>query len=113
MNAPPPTKVIIPFNTKLRMSASDFSRLAAQRYPINNRDDYHHIMNQRGDYIAALHQCKSQPAYYLQTPWGIFPASSEPLMPEDTKGWTTVRGSRKTKKRRSSDRVEVDNYDDY
>jgi hypothetical protein len=101
------------------MSTSlNFERMAKQRYPFINGHNEHNLqmVQMRTDYIAALYDCKIRPAYSVISPWGEFVCSSEPLMPDDTKGWQTVRshGRSSGKKRQSrAPQQDMDEYEDY
>lgn len=114
--------------------SSNFEMMAKQRYPFtgdssargqalstafSGSDNEHNLrMAQlRTDYIAALRECKSRPAFTLITPWGEFFCTSEPLMPDDTRGWQTVRSHGRTSGKKRSSRTAVrrdmDDYEDY
>jgi hypothetical protein len=85
-------------------SISSFDRLAAARYPYSG--DYNHDVHQdqlRQDYIKALWQCKTSPAYYVTSPWGEFTAHCEPLTIDDIHGWQKVTSRRKIHRARTPD----------
>ena len=90
-----------------------FEKMAKQRYPFTNDNQHNLRMAQlRTEYVSALHECKARPAYTLITNWGEFYCASEPLMPDDTRGWQTVKRNSRGKKR-SSRAHNMDDYDDY
>jgi hypothetical protein len=65
-------------------SSNNVSAMAAARYPNN--------FTLRQDYARALEECRTNPAYYVRLPSGdMYPCHCEPFMPDDTKGWTTVK----------------------
>lgn len=77
-------------------SSTEFDRLAAARYPFNgNRDHDIYQREMRRDYIAALWQCKTTPAYYIDNQLGRFSAHCEPWMSDDNKGWVKVSGKKR------------------
>ena len=87
-----------------------FTLLAQQRYPFTEDREHNQYMSQmRAEYIAALRECKAQPAYTLITPWCEYPCASEPLMSDDTKGWIKVKYTRQKKRRQRN----IDDYNDY
>jgi hypothetical protein len=81
-----------------RMSSlSHFESLAATRYPLTSKDRSHVAgqLNLREEYVLRLVECKTSPAYYSKGPTGeINQCVSQPFMPDDTKGWQTVKGTR-------------------
>jgi hypothetical protein len=96
------------------MSSSAFEKMAKQRYPFTNDNQHNLRMAQlRTDYISALYECKARPAYSILSNCGEFYCSSEPLMPDDTKGWQTVKSDGRTGKKRTSRAHNIDDYDDY
>ena len=74
--------------------------LAMIRYPTNAR--------LRADYIHALKECKTNPAYQVRMPNGLddYPCHCEPFMEDDTKGWTTVKRKIRVKKILSEEELE-------
>jgi len=87
-----------------------FDKMAKERYPFtNDREHNQHMTQMRSEYIAALRECKTRPAYSLITPWIEYPCASEPLMSDDTKGWTKVSYTRQKKRRARN----IDDYNDY
>jgi hypothetical protein len=66
--------------------SSNFESLALARYPGNENKE------RRKDYIRALQECQTNPAYSMMTPMGIYlPCTCEPYMEDDTKGWQRVK----------------------
>ena len=66
--------------------SSNFNMLASARYPLASQ------RRQREEYARALEECKTRPAYYAILSTGDhWPCTSEPFMPDDSKGWTTVK----------------------
>lgn len=97
--------------------STNFETMAKQRYPFTNDNQHNlHMVQLRTDYVAALYECKARPAYTIISPWGEFFCKTEPLMPDDTKGWQTVKAhGRQTNKKRPSRALQQDmsDYDDY
>jgi hypothetical protein len=62
---------------------SNFEQRAARRYP-NSKE-----MQSR--YIDALVDCKLNPAYYTETPFGRYPCNCRPYMEDDVKEWQVVK----------------------
>jgi hypothetical protein len=73
--------------------------LATMRYPTDYR--------LRKEYIRALEECKSNPAYYIILPTGDhWSCSSVPFMEDDIKGWTKVKRKIHVKKVLSEEELE-------
>lgn len=84
-------------------SSSNFSSLAAARYPFPSQ------MQLREDYIHRLQQCRVAPAYHAMLPTGDqWPCHCEPLMEDDTKGWTTVKRKIRVKRVKSEEQLEYE-----
>lgn len=96
-------------------SSSDFYLLAEERYPFTfDNEANQKIAQTRHEYVAALRECKTQPAYYVITPVGNLPCSSVPYMPDDTNGWQRVKAhGRGNKKNRPSKQRNLDDYEDF
>jgi hypothetical protein len=94
---------------------SSFETMAKQRYPFINGNNEHNLkmVQMRTDYVAALYDCKTRPAYRVISPWGEFVCSSEPLMPDDTKGWQTVRSHGRSSGKKRQPRALQQNMDEY
>lgn len=79
----------------VKMSSSTFSTMASARYPINDSMSFSERDAQRErqlDYIFALGECKTNPAYQVRLPSGdMWPCHCEPLMDDDMKGWQVVK----------------------
>ncbi len=72
--------------------SSTFESLAIARYPLNSGDSLRQVTERRKDYIHALQECKTNPAYSIALPiGGTHPCLSEPWMEDDTKGWQKTR----------------------
>jgi hypothetical protein len=56
----------------------------ARMQPMNNTEE------RISEYTIALMECRTNPAYFAQTPIGELPATCEPLMSWDSRGWTTI-----------------------
>jgi hypothetical protein len=74
-------------------------------------------MNSRTDYQMALLDCKTNPAYFVKIPTGdLLPTPCQPFMPDDVKGWITVRRRvRKVKVKKAIDleaEADLDNWED-
>ena len=66
--------------------SSNFESLALARYPGNENKE------RRKDYIRALQECQTSPAYSAMTSGGFYiPCHSEPYMDDDSKGWQRVK----------------------
>jgi hypothetical protein len=95
--------------------SSDFEGLAAHRYPLThpeNSEEGRRTADMRKQYIAALIDCKKNPAYMSMLPTGVYyPCYCEPLMPDDTKGWRRVKA--RTNGRRTPKEPNMDNYEDF
>ena len=98
-------------------SSSNFEKMAKERYPFTGDNQHNLRMAQlRTEYVAALYECKARPAYILHSPWGQFYCASEPLMPDDTRGWQTVKAHGRSGKKRSGRTAvqrDMDDYEDY
>ena len=93
---PPRHKVVRP----IKMSSSNFASLALQRYPSN--------FKMQADYIHRLEACARSPAYHVLSPIGEIPCSSQPLMEDDTKGWTTIKRKIHVKKVKSDEQLDYE-----
>ena len=83
--------------------SSNFEMLASTRYPLASQ------RRLREDYLHALKQCKSNPAYYIELPTGDhYPVTSYPLMEDDTKGWTTVKRKIRVKRIKTEEELEYE-----
>lgn len=84
--------------------------MAELRYPINdsmNNNERYQQKERREDYIFALRECKTNPAYQVRLPSGdMWPCHCEPLMDDDTKGWRVV--NRKVRVRKTFTDEELD-----
>ena len=82
----------------------------ARMQPMNNTEE------RRKEYALALMECRRNPAYYAQTPMGELPATCEPLMSWDSRGWTTITKRVRVKKVKTVIDLEndskLDNWDD-
>ena len=91
--------------------------MAKERYPFTGDNQHNLRMAQlRTDYVAALYECKTRPAFTIISPWGEFFCASEPLMPDDTRGWQTVKSHGRTsgkKRTYRSQQRDMSDYDDY
>jgi hypothetical protein len=96
-------------------SSTEFYLLAEERYPFTfDNETNQKIAQTRRDYVAALRECKTQPAYYAITPVGNLPCSSVPFMPDDTAGWQRVKAhGRSSKKNRAAKQRNLDDYEDF
>jgi len=76
-------------------SSNNFNIMAEARYPITSDMSFTERDAQRErqlDYIFALGECKTNPAYQVRLPGGdMWPCRCEPLMEDDTKGWQVVK----------------------
>ena len=84
--------------------------LASARYPVTSSmypEQRARNLRLRADYIHALDECKSNPAYYVILPTGDnHPVSSYPLMEDDTKGWTTIKRKIHVKRIKTEEELE-------
>lgn len=82
----------------------------ARMQPMNNTEE------RRKEYALALMDCRINPAYYAQTPMGELPATCEPLMSWDSRGWTTITKRVRVKKVKTvmdlEEESKLDNWDD-
>ena len=82
----------------------------ARMQPMNNTEE------RRKEYAQALMECRITPAYYALTPIGEVPATCEPLMTWDSRGWTTITKRVKVKKVKTiadlEDESKLENWDD-
>jgi hypothetical protein len=77
--------------------------LALARYPLSSQ------RRQREDYIHALEECRVSPAYYVILPTGDnWPCSSVPFMPDDSKGWTTVKRKIRVKRIKTDEELDYE-----
>ena len=77
--------------------------LATTRYPLPSQ------RRLRDDYIHALEQCRTNPAYQVILPTGDhYPVSSYPLMEDDIKGWTTIKRKIRVKRIRTEEELEYE-----
>lgn len=78
--------------------------LASARYPLESQ----RVL--REDYIHLLQQCKSSPAYFARMPNGLddYPAHCEPYMPDDNKGWITVKRKIRVKRIKSNEQLDYE-----
>lgn len=84
-------------------NSSNFEMLAFARYPLQSQRRI------REDYIHALEQCRVSPAYHVVLPTGDrYPAHCEPLMEDDSKGWTTIRRKLRVKRIKSDAELEYE-----
>lgn len=66
--------------------SSNFEALALARYPGNENKE------RRKEYVRALQECKTNPAYSILAPGGVYlPCYCEPYMEDDTRGWQRVK----------------------
>lgn len=69
--------------------------MAAARYPINYNAPVSVQRQQeqkQREYLRALDDCRRAPAYHIRLPSGdMHPCHCEPFMPDDVKGWTTIK----------------------
>ena len=76
-------------------SSNNFNTMAEARYPITSDMSFSERDAQRErqlDYIFALGECKTNPAYQVRLPSGdMWPCHCEPLMDDDMKGWQVVK----------------------
>lgn len=86
------------------MSSSNFAMLASARYPLESQ----RVL--REDYIHLLQQCKSNPAYFARMPNGLddYPAHCEPYMPDDNKGWITIKRKIRVKRIKSNEQLDYE-----
>ena len=97
-----------------------FSTMAASRYPVNDNmspSERHAQLERREDYIFALNECKTSPAYYILLPSGDhWPCHCDPLMEDDTKGWRVVKRAIRVKRAMSNEELDAEentnNWDD-
>jgi len=86
--------------------------MAEIRYPIYDSmsfNERHQQMERREDYIFALQECKTNPAYQVRLPGGdMWPCRCEPLMEDDTKGWTTVKRKVRVYKRFTDEQLDAE-----
>jgi hypothetical protein len=83
--------------------SSNFEMLALARYPLSSQ------RRQREDYIHALEECRVSPAYYVILPTGDnWPCSSVPFMPDDSKGWTTVKRKIRVKRIKTDEELDYE-----
>lgn len=84
-------------------SSINFQMLASARYPLPSQ------RRLREDYVHALEQCKSNPAYYIELPTGDhYPITSYPLMEDDNKGWTTIKRKIRVKRVKTEEELEYE-----
>lgn len=85
-------------------TSSNFEMIASARYPLQSQ------RRLREDYIFALQQCKSNPAYFVRMPNGLddHPALNEPLMEDDTKGWITVKRKIRVKRVKTAEQLDYE-----
>lgn len=87
---------------------SNFEQRAARRYPNSSE--------MQAKYVSALIDCKLNPAYFAQTPFGNFPCNCRPFMEDDVKEWKVVKREVRVKKVKTQAELEADadlkNWDD-
>ena len=97
-----------------------FSTIASSRYPVNDKMSFTERraqLERPEDYAFALGECKANPAYQILLPSGdAWPCHCEPLMEDDTKGWTTVKRKIRVKRVMSNEELDseenTNNWDD-
>jgi hypothetical protein len=85
------------------MSSSNFAMLASARYPLESQ----RVL--REDYIHLLQECKSNPAYHARLPTGdLWACNSVPFMPDDNKGWITLKRKIRVKRIKSNEQLDYE-----
>lgn len=93
------------------MSSSKFDQMASEKYPFTEEmsvPDRRDQLKKRAIYVQRLEECRTQPAYYVETALGPMPCLCEPLMEEDTKGWQLVKRKTRVKRVKSHEELEED-----
>jgi len=101
----------------VNMSSSTFSTMAETRYPINDSMSFTERNAQRErqlDYIFALGECRTSPAYQVRLPSGdMWPCHCEPLMEDDTKGWQVVKRKVRVRKTFTDEELDAEENTDH
>ena len=100
-----------PYSHNATMSTTDLN-MAAARYPINYNAPFSVQRQQeqnRADYLRALDDCRRSPAYHIVLPGGDrWACRSEPFMPDDTKGWTTIKRRARVEKMMTDEELDAE-----
>lgn len=91
--------------------------MAEIRYPISNDMSSRECDAQRErrlDYVFALGECKTNPAYQVRLPSGdMWPCHCEPLMEDDIKGWTIVKRKVRVRKMFTNEELDAEENTDH
>lgn len=91
--------------------------MAETRYPINDSMSFTERNAQRErqlDYIFALGECRTSPAYQVRLPSGdMWPCHCEPLMEDDTKGWQVVKRKVRVRKTFTDEELDAEENTDH
>lgn len=91
--------------------------MAEARYPITSDMSFSQRDAQRErqlDYIFALGECKTTPAYQVRLPSGdMWPCHCEPLMDDDMKGWQVVKRKVRVRKTFTDEELDAEENTDH